>query len=105
MQTHDIIIDQEIKSTFLDIQISSYGDVESEVGKQVAKATKAAGQLNGTIFRNEHLHVGTRTWIQKTTIQTYAAETRPESWRTRQIPETTESSAKENRAKTDEPVE
>lgn len=40
-----IIKHQEMKSTFLAVQKSSYGDVELEVGQQ-------ASQLNDTICRN-----------------------------------------------------
>lgn len=47
------MIHQEMKFTYIDVQISSYSEVESEVRQQVVKATGQADQLNDAIFRNK----------------------------------------------------
>ncbi|XP_043496141.1 uncharacterized protein LOC122520182 [Polistes fuscatus] len=75
------------------IEISSFGEIETEVRTQVVKATRAAAQLNDTIFRNKHLRIDTKSRIYKATIRpilTYAVETRPETSKTRQMMEAAE---------------
>ncbi|XP_043494653.1 uncharacterized protein LOC122519338 [Polistes fuscatus] len=87
------IIQQVMKFDYLGIEISSFGEIETEVRIQVVKATRAAAQLNDTIFRNKHLRIDTKSRIYKATIRpilTYAAETRPETSKTRQLMEAVE---------------
>lgn len=61
--------------------INSYGDVEEAVGQQTLRASKAAGSLNDTIWKNKHLRENTKARIYKTAIRaiiTYTAEARPD---------------------------
>ncbi|XP_015187255.1 PREDICTED: uncharacterized protein LOC107072109 [Polistes dominula] len=89
----DNIIEQVMEFNYLGIKISSFGDIESEVREQAIKAARTASLLNNTIFRNKHLRMDAKARIYKIAIRpipTYAAETRPETSKTRQIMETTE---------------
>ncbi|XP_044749727.1 uncharacterized protein LOC123310328 [Coccinella septempunctata] len=68
---------------------------ESSFGylSQVARANKVAGCLNNTIWKNRNLRMETKTPIYKTTIRPimiYTAETRPDTFKTRRLLETTE---------------
>lgn len=89
----DKIIHQEVKFSYLGIEISCFGDIESEVRGQAIKAARTASQLNDTIFRNKYLRTESKVRIYKAAIRpilTYVAETRPETSKTRQIMEATE---------------
>ena len=87
------IIHQEMKFKYLGVEISGYGDVETEVREQTNKAARIAACLNNTIWRNKHMRIETKARIYKATIRpimTYTAETRPETTKTRRMLETTE---------------
>uniref|UniRef100_A0A6P7FTG7 Uncharacterized protein LOC114332484 n=1 Tax=Diabrotica virgifera virgifera TaxID=50390 RepID=A0A6P7FTG7_DIAVI len=87
------IIKQEARFRYLGIDITSYGDVKEEVRQQSLKASKAAGSLNDTIWKNKHLRQDTKARIYKAAIRpilTYTAETRPDKSKTRRLLETTE---------------
>ncbi|XP_056635947.1 uncharacterized protein LOC130444692 [Diorhabda sublineata] len=75
------------------ITLSSYGDAESEVGKQIQKANRAAGCLNNTIWRNKHIRTETETIIYKVVIRpimTCTAETRTDTSKTQRMLEAAE---------------
>ncbi|CAG9841093.1 unnamed protein product [Diabrotica balteata] len=57
------IIKQEAKFRYMGIDITSYRDVEEGVRQQSLKASKAAGSLNDTIWKNKHLRKNTKTRI------------------------------------------
>ena len=87
------VIQQEMKFKYLGIEISGYGDVEAEVRERTTKATRIAGCLNDTIWRNKNIEVETKARIYKATVRpimTYTAETRPDTAKTKQLLETTE---------------
>ena len=89
----DKIIHQEGKVKYLGIDISGYGDVETEVRNQVTRGMRAAAHLNDTIWWNKHIRTEAKARIYKTAIRpilTYAAETRPETSKTKRILETAE---------------
>ena len=87
------IIQQVMKFKYLGISISGFGDVEAEVREQTQKATRIAGCLNDTIWRNRNIGTETKSRIYKAVIRpimTYTAETRPDTSKTKQLLETTE---------------
>lgn len=87
------VIQQEMKFRYLGIEISGYGDVEAEVRELTTKATRIAGCLNDTIWRNKNIKVETKSRIYKAMVRptmTYTAETRPDTTKTKQLLETTE---------------
>lgn len=89
----DQIIQQEMKFKYLGIELSGFGDVESEVRQQTNKALRVAGCLNDTIWKNKYLQTETKSRIYKATIRpimTYTAETRPDTTKTKRILETGE---------------
>lgn len=89
----DEIIQQEMKFTYLGIEISSSGDVAAEVRRQTIKASRIAGCLNDTIWRNKHIGIEVKSRIYKATIRpimTYTAETRPTTAKTKQLMESAE---------------
>ena len=78
----DKIIHQEGKVKYLGIDISGYGDVETEVRNQAARAIRAAAHLEDAIWWSKHIRIQPKARIYKTAIRsilTYAAETRPET--------------------------
>ena len=86
-------VQQEMKFKYLGIEISGYGDIETEVRGQAMKAARTAACLNNTIWSNKHMGIETKSRIYKAAIRpilTYTAETRPETSKTKQILETTE---------------
>ncbi|XP_015182496.1 PREDICTED: uncharacterized protein LOC107069571 [Polistes dominula] len=89
----DKIIQQVMEFNYLGIIISNFSDIESEVRGQAIKVARTASLLNDTIFRNKHLRIDAKARIYKTAIRpilTYAAETKSETSKTRQIMEATE---------------
>lgn len=87
------VIQQEMKFRYLGIEISVCGDVEEEVREQTTRATRVAGCLNDTVWRNKNISIQTKSRIYKAVVRptmTYTAETRPDTARTRQLLETTE---------------
>ena len=85
------IIYQKMKFKYLGVDISGYGDVETEVREQTNKVARVAACLDNTIWRNKHMRIETKARIYKATIRpimTYTAETRPETTKT--MLETTE---------------
>ena len=63
---------------YLEIELSGYGDVETEVREQTTRVTKIASCLNATIWRNKNIGKEAKSRIYKTAIRpimTYTAET------------------------------
>ena len=93
LEVNGSIIQQEMRFKYLGIELSGYGDVEAEVREQTTRATKIAGCLNATIWRNKNIGIEAKSRIYKTAIRpimTYTAETRPETAKTKRLLETTE---------------
>ncbi|CAG9827423.1 unnamed protein product, partial [Diabrotica balteata] len=87
---------------YLGITLSSYGKLKTEVEDQVNRANRAADCLNKTIWRNKNIGKETKGRIYKTVIRpimTYAAETRPDTERTKRMLETAEMKTLESRDK------
>lgn len=55
LEIENKIIEQLMDFKYLGINLSSYGDLVSEVKEQVTKASRVAGCLNDTIWRNRYL--------------------------------------------------
>lgn len=74
----------------LGIELSIYGDVEKVVIHRVNRTNKPAGCPNDTIWTNKHLNETKN--IKSTILQfmRYAAETRPDTFKTRQLLEEAE---------------
>ena len=71
--------------TYLGIQITSHQDL---VKTQSIKALRISGCLNNAIWSNKFLRTEAKVRIYKTMIRpilTYAAETRPDTSKTRQM--------------------
>ena len=86
-------VQQEMKVKSLGIEISGYGDIETEVKGQAMKAARTAACLNNTIWSNKHMGIETKLRIYKAAIRPilkYTVETRPKTSKTKQILETTE---------------
>ena len=49
------IIHQEMKFKYLGVEISGYGDVETEVREQTNKAARITAYHNNTIWQNKHI--------------------------------------------------
>lgn len=68
------VIQQVFIFKYLRTELSRNGDIEEEVYQQILKATRIAGCLSDTIWRNKHLR---RETIRP--VMTYTAETRPDA--------------------------
>ena len=80
LEVNKKIIQQLIKFKYLGISISGFGDVKTEVSEQTQKATRVAGCMNDTIWRNRHIGTENKSRKYKAVIRpimTYNAETRP----------------------------
>lgn len=80
---------------YLGTTISSFGYLEHEVREQTNRASKISGCLNDFIWKNKYLRTNTKVRIYKTVVRpvmTYAAETRADTTKTRQLLEKTEMS-------------
>jgi len=78
---------------YLDVQITSSKDLTTEVRHQAIKASKISGCLNETIWSNKYLRTEAKVRIYKNIVRptlTYAAETRTDTAKTRQLLEVTE---------------
>ncbi|CAG9841110.1 unnamed protein product [Diabrotica balteata] len=85
------IIEQVMECKYLGITLSSYGKLETELEDQVNRANRDTGCLNKRIWRNKNIGKETKGRIYKTVIRpimTYAAETRPDTERTKRMLET-----------------
>ncbi|XP_057652719.1 uncharacterized protein LOC130891773 [Diorhabda carinulata] len=74
-------------------RISGYGDIETEVKQQTIKAARAAGCLIETIWKNKYISIEAKSRTYKTVIRpimTYAAETRPDTAKTKRLLKTSE---------------
>ncbi|XP_030767906.1 uncharacterized protein LOC115891558 [Sitophilus oryzae] len=74
-----------MKFKYFSIELSGYGDIETEVRQQTTKA----GCLNDTIWKNKYIGVEVKSRIYKA-ILTYTAETRPDRAKTKRFLETGE---------------
>ena len=91
-------VDEKNHTASNKIQISrninlGFGDVEAEVREQTLKATRIAGCLNYTIWRNRNVGTETKSRIYKAVIRpimTFTAKTRPDTSKTTQLLKTTE---------------
>lgn len=93
LQLYDKVIEQVMSFTYLGIQITSHQDLETEVKTQSIKALRISGCLNNAVWSNKFLKTEAKVRIYKTMIRpilTYAAETRPDTSKTRQMLETAE---------------
>ena len=55
LEVDEKLIQQVMKFKYLGISISEFGDVKTEVRNQTQKATRIAGCLNDTIWRNRNI--------------------------------------------------
>lgn len=79
LEVDGVSIEQVMKATYLGVEISAYGDIEQSVQTQAAKASRIAGCLSGTIFKNKYLRIETKGRIYRAVVRpiaTYTAETR-----------------------------
>ena len=93
LKVNGSIIQQKMRFKYLGIGLSVYGDVEADVREHTTRATKIAGCLNTTIWRNKNIGLEAKSRIYKTAIRpimTYTAETRPETAKTKILLKTTE---------------
>ena len=95
LQLYDKVIEQIMSFTYLGIKITSHQDLEMEVKTQSIKVLRILGCLNNAIWPNKFLRTEARVrvYYYKTMIRpilTYAAETRPDTSKTRQMLETAE---------------
>ena len=58
------IIQQVMKFKYLVISISGFGDVEAEVREHTQKATRIAGCLSDTIWRNRNIGTESTEYIR-----------------------------------------
>lgn len=65
LEIHNNIVQQEMKFRYLGIEISGYGDVETEVRGQAMKASRTAACLNDIIWSNKHLGMQAKSRIYK----------------------------------------
>ncbi|XP_057653777.1 uncharacterized protein LOC130892390 [Diorhabda carinulata] len=82
-----------MKFKYLGIEISGYGDIETEVRQQTIKAARAAKCLNDTIWENKYISIEANSRTYKTVIRpimTYTTETRPDAAKTKRLLETNE---------------
>lgn len=63
------IIEQVMKFIYLDVELSSYGDLDYEIRYQVNKANKISDWLYDIIWRNKHLNIEVKSRIYKTVIR------------------------------------
>jgi len=86
-------IQQVMQFKYLGVDISSDNNTRCEVKSQATKAAVISGCLRDIIWRNKHMTVKSKVRIYKTCVRpllTYAAETRAESTKTKQIMRATE---------------
>jgi alpha-galactosidase len=72
---------QTMGMKYLGIHLSSSGNIEDKVKKQITKINRVAGGLNDTVRRNKYTRKQTKSTFYKavvTPIMTYAAEKRPD---------------------------
>lgn len=62
------IIHQEMQFRYLGVEISGYGDVETEVREQTNKAVRIAAYFNNRIWRNKHMAIEPKSRIYKATM-------------------------------------
>jgi len=78
---------------YFGVQITSSKDLTTEVRHQAIKASRISGWLNETIWSNKYLRTEAKVRIYKSIVRptlTYAAETRTDTAKTRQLLEVTE---------------
>ncbi|XP_057653803.1 uncharacterized protein LOC130892403 [Diorhabda carinulata] len=81
---------------YLGIELTGYGDIETEVRQQTIKAARVAGCLNDTVWKNKYISIEAKSRAYKTVIRpimTYSAETRPDTAKTKRLLETSEMKA------------
>ncbi|XP_030760558.1 uncharacterized protein LOC115885711 [Sitophilus oryzae] len=82
-----------MKFKYVCIELSGYGDIETEVRQQPTKAMRVAGYLNDNIWKNKYIGVKVKSRIYKAVVRpimTYTAETRSATAKTRKSLETGE---------------
>lgn len=87
------MIEQVMEFKYLGAQISSQSNLYKEVRQQAQKGARISGCLRDIVWRNKYLSVESKTKIYKTIVRPvlcYAAETRAETSRTKQLMRTTE---------------
>ena len=87
------VIEQVMSLKYLGTEINSWGMLQNEVLHQVNNAARIAGCMNDVIWRNKYLRKDTKVKIYKAVVRpilTYAAETRADTTKTKQMLETTE---------------
>ncbi|XP_030746595.1 uncharacterized protein LOC115875314 [Sitophilus oryzae] len=58
-----------MKFKYLGIELSGYGDIETEVRLQTTKAMRVAGCLNDTIWKNKYIGVEVKSRIYKAVVR------------------------------------
>ena len=93
LQVNNMNVEQVTSFNYLGIQITSSKDLTTEVRHQATKASRISGCLNETIWSNKYLQTEAKVRIYKSIVRpilTYAAETRTDTAKTRQLLEVTE---------------
>uniref|UniRef100_A0AAR5P785 Reverse transcriptase domain-containing protein n=1 Tax=Dendroctonus ponderosae TaxID=77166 RepID=A0AAR5P785_DENPD len=91
------VIEQQMKFNYFGVELSGFGDIETDVRDQTTKAIRIAGCLNA-IWCNKSMGTDTKSGIYKTVVRpvmTYTADTRPET-KNRKNQETPRGSRDEN---------
>jgi len=86
-------VEQVTSLNYLGVQITSSKDLTTEVRHQAIKASRISGCLNETVWSNKYLRTEAKVRIYKSIVRpalTYAAETRTDTAKTRQLLEVTE---------------
>ena len=93
LQVNNTKVEQVTSLNYLGVQITSSKDLTTEVRHQAIKASRISGCLNETIWSNKYLRTEAKVRIYKSIVRptlTYAAETRTDTAKTRQLLEVTE---------------
>ncbi|XP_019755972.1 uncharacterized protein LOC109534668 [Dendroctonus ponderosae] len=84
------VIEQKMKSNYLGVELSGFGDIEAEMRDQTTKAIRIVGCLNA-ICCNKSMGTDAEPRIYKTVVRwvmRYTAETTPETTKTKILRET-----------------
>lgn len=87
------IIEQVMQTRYLGVNISSSNNTAQEVKMQATKAAVVSGCLRDFIWQNKYMNIESKVRIYKTCVRpilTYAAETRADTSKTKQMTRTTE---------------
>ena len=93
LEVKNKMIEQVMEFQYLGIDVSSERNTYKEVRKQTMKGARISGYLRDIIWKNKHLSQESKVKIYRTIVRpvmTYAADTRAETSKTKQLLRTTE---------------